>query len=138
MSRTAGGSPEGIGARKHFDQWFPLSLDALAFAEFGVSSEKPRDSAFMLHQATERAYHCLLLTLTLYSPKSHRVKVLRSRAEELDKRLIAVWPRDNRIARRRFELLSHAYVEARYSPNFEISIQELGWLVEPEKPSMSA
>lgn len=36
-------------ARKHFDQWFPLSLDALAFAQFGVSNEKPRDSAFMFH-----------------------------------------------------------------------------------------
>jgi predicted nucleotidyltransferase len=36
-------------ARKHFDRWFPLSLDALAFAQFGVSNEKPRDSAFMFH-----------------------------------------------------------------------------------------
>ena len=87
----------------------------------------------MLHQATERAYHCLLLTLTLYSPKSHRIKVLRSKAEELDKRLIAAWPRDNRIARRRFELLSRAYVEARYSPNYAISAEELQWLVERVK-----
>lgn len=30
-------------------------------------------SVFELHQATEQVYHCLLLTLTLCSPKSHRL-----------------------------------------------------------------
>jgi hypothetical protein len=84
----------------------------------------------MLHQATERAYHCLLLTLTLYSPKSHRIKNLRSKAEDLDKRLVEAWPRDNRFARRHFELLSRAYVEARYSASYEITVEELEWLVE--------
>ncbi len=120
-------------ARRYFEQWFQLTTDALAFAEFGLSNDKLRDGAFMLHQATERAYHCLLLTLTLYSPKSHRIKVLRSKAEDLDKRLIEAWPRDNRITRRRFELLSRAYVEARYSPNYEISNEELKWLVDRVK-----
>jgi sensor domain CHASE-containing protein len=56
--------------------------------------------------------------------------VLRSKAEDLDKRLIDAWPRDSRMARRRFELLSRAYVEARYSPNYAITKEELGWLVE--------
>jgi len=120
-------------AQLHFEQWLKLSKDALAFAEFGVSSEKLRDSAFMLHQATERAYHCLLLTLTLYSPKSHRIKNLRSKAEDIETRLIEAWPRDNRIARRRFELLSRAYVEARYSASYEITVEELNWLVERVK-----
>ncbi|MDR6665126.1 hypothetical protein J2X71_001384 [Rhizobium sp. 1399] len=87
----------------------------------------------MLHQATEALYHCLLLALTLYSPKSHRIKVLRFKAEDLEKRIIEAWPRDNRIARRRFELLSRAYVEARYSPNYEITIEDLAWLVERVK-----
>ncbi len=117
-------------AQKHFAQWFQLSREALKIAVYSISQDFWRDGAFMLHQATERAYHCLLLTLTLYSPKSHRTKVLRSKAEEVDKRLIAVWPRDNRIGRRRFELLSRAYVEARYSPNFAITSEELGWLLE--------
>ena len=36
------------------------------------------------------------------------------------------WPK----ARRRFELLSRAYVEARYSPNYAITREELGWLLE--------
>lgn len=74
----------------------------------------------MLHLACENYYHCVLLTLTLYSPKSHRIKAIRSRAEDIDRRLIAAWPRNTRFARRCFELLSRAYVEARYSPNYHM------------------
>ena len=120
-------------AQKNFEQWYQLSQEAAVGAQLMLERNIWRDGAFMLHQATERAYHCLLLTLTLYSPKSHRIKVLRSKAEDLDKRLIDAWPRDNRMARRRFELLSRAYVEARYSPNYAITTEELGWLVERVK-----
>ncbi|MGO4352631.1 HEPN domain-containing protein [Rhizobium sp. RAF36] len=117
-------------AQRLFDQWFKLSKEALQVASYSIENGIWRDGAFMLHQATERAYHCLLLTLTLYSPKSHRIKNLRSKAEDLDKRLVEAWPRDNRFARRHFELLSRAYVEARYSASYEITVEELEWLVE--------
>lgn len=125
-------SPEEVAkeARRYFDDWHKLTDDALDLARYSIATAKLRDSAFMLHQATERAYHCFLLTMTLYSPKLHRIKTLRSKAEDIDARLIAAWPRDNRIARRRFELLSRAYVEARYSPKFEITNEEIGWLAE--------
>ncbi|MBB3388418.1 putative nucleotidyltransferase/HEPN domain-containing protein [Rhizobium sp. BK275] len=117
-------------AQKNFERWYQLSQEALVGAELMLERNIWRHGAFMLHQAVEEAYHCLLLTLTLYSPKSHRIKVLRSKAEDLDKRLVDAWPRDNRMARRRFELLSRAYVEARYSPNYAITTEELGWLAE--------
>ncbi|WP_416068108.1 HEPN domain-containing protein [Rhizobium sp. ZK1] len=117
-------------AQRYFEQWFPLSRHNVKLAETSIADDVPRHAAFNLHQATETAYHCLLLTLTLYSPKSHRIKVLRSKAEDIDKRLVEAWPSDNRIARRRFELLSRAYVEARYSSNFVISSEEMQWLVE--------
>jgi predicted nucleotidyltransferase/HEPN domain-containing protein len=117
-------------AQKNFERWYQLSQEALVGAQLMLERNIWRHGAFMLHQAVEEAYHCLLLTLTLYSPKSHRIKVLRSKAEDLDKKLIDAWPRDSRMARRRFELLSRAYVEARYSPNYAITKEELGWLVE--------
>jgi predicted nucleotidyltransferase/HEPN domain-containing protein len=120
-------------AKLYFEQWFSSAAHRFDLAQTGVERGYVNDAAFDLHQATERLYHCLLLTLTFYSPKSHRIKVLRSKAEEVDRRLIEAWPRDNRIARRRFELLSRAYVEARYSPNYEIGMAELGWLVERVK-----
>jgi HEPN domain-containing protein len=120
-------------ANSHFEQWYQLSQEALKVAEFSISNGFWRDGAFMLHQATERAYHCALLTLTLYSPKSHRVKILRSQAEGIDSRLIAAWPRDSRFSRRCFELLSRAYVEARYSSKYTITTEELTWLAERVK-----
>jgi hypothetical protein len=46
-------------------------------------------------------------------------------AEDNDARLIAAWPRATKLDRRRFELLKRAYVEARYSANYEISRDDL-------------
>ncbi|GAA3099203.1 nucleotidyltransferase and HEPN domain-containing protein [Rhizobium viscosum] len=122
-----------VEALQHFEKWYSQSSQFLETAENQINRGWLTMAAFNLHQSCESFYHCLLLTLTLYSPKSHRIKVLRSKAEEVDKRLIGVWPRDNRIARRRFELLSRAYVEARYSPNYAITSEELGWLLERVK-----
>jgi HEPN domain-containing protein len=84
-----------------------------------------KHAAFNLHQAAETAYACALLVLTLYFPRSHNIKFLRSLAEQADARLIEAWPRDSRIDRRRFELLKRAYVEARYSPNYAIGVEDL-------------
>ena len=84
-----------------------------------------RHAAFNLHQATETAYACFLLVRTLYFPRSHNIKFLRSLAEASEPRLIEAWPRADRLDRRRFELLKRAYVEARYSPNYEIAPEDL-------------
>lgn len=117
-------------ARKHFDQWFPAGSKRLHIAKFDIEQGYLNDAAFDLHQATERFYHCLLLTLTLYSPKSHKLNFLRSQAEPLVHELIAVWPRDTRFAQRCFELLRQAYVNARYSPHYKVTPAELEWLAE--------
>ncbi|WP_431324945.1 HEPN domain-containing protein [Rhizobium sp. YTU87027] len=117
-------------ASKYFDAWFELAVHSVKLAETSIADGVPRHAAFNLHQATEKAYHCALLVLTLYSPKSHRIKVLRSQAEGMDNRLVEAWPRDSRFSRRCFELLSRAYVEARYSSKYTISNEELVWLVE--------
>jgi len=102
-------------AQKHFDYWFPLSMHASKLAQASVENGVERDAAFMLHQAAERAYHCTMLTCTLYSPKSHRLNFLRGHAEDIAPELIAAWPRGDRFSRRCFELLREAYVNARYS-----------------------
>jgi HEPN domain-containing protein len=113
---------------RHRDHWFPLARAKLA--QDSIADGVPRDAAFMLHQAVERAYNAVLLVLTLYAPKSHRLGILRSLAENLDPRLIEAWPRDTRAARRHFAQLQRAYVEARYSHAYEITPDELAWLVE--------
>lgn len=120
-------------ARAYFDQWFPNAVEFELGAEFYAERSNQNLAAFSLHQAAERFYHCTLLVLTLYSPKSHRLRVLRSAAERLEPRLIEVWPRDTKLARRSFEQLDRAYVEARYSPNYRITVDELRWLADRVK-----
>lgn len=117
-------------AERHLEHWLPLGEHALKLANVSMENRVARDAAFMLHQAVERFYHCTLLTLTLYSPKSHRLNFLRSQCEQVAPRLVAAWPRDDRFARRAFELLRQAYVNARYSPHYAISDEELAWLGE--------
>lgn len=115
-------------AQAFFDKWFP---SASAFASMSGHAHREgnlNEAVFALHQAAERLYVCVLLTLTLYSPKSHKLNFLRSQAERLAPELIDVWPRDTRDARRRFELLRRAYVEARYSPAYSINADDLAWL----------
>lgn len=108
-------------ARGHFEQWFEASSDYLKGAKYFVGEKSPKRAAFLMHQAVESAYHCVLLTLTLYSPKLHNIKTLRSWAESLDPRLIEAWPRKTRQDRRAFNAIQRAYVEARYSKHYRIT-----------------
>lgn len=116
-------------ARGYYDTWSSSAADALELAKDALVKGKNNWAAFLLHQATEHFYHAVLHTLTLYSPKSHKINFLRDRAEDIARDLIPVWPRDDKFARRCFELLQQAYVNARYSPHYKITEAELAWLV---------
>jgi predicted nucleotidyltransferase/HEPN domain-containing protein len=120
-------------ARQHFGQWFPKAARRYHLAQLAREQGYSAEAAFELHQAAEHLYHCVLLVLTLYSPKSHRLTVLRSQAEGIAPQLIDVWPRDSRFAKRSFTRLDRAYVDARYSSHYEITGEELAWLVERVK-----
>jgi len=113
-----------MAAAYHHD-WLSKTDSGIKLASFAREEGELRDAAFLLHQATERAYICFLLVRTLYFPRSHNIKFLRSLAEDSESRLIPAWPRDGRIDRRRFELLKRAYVEARYSASYEIGNEDL-------------
>ena len=119
-------------AAVHFERWFSVASRSLRTFELQRAEGDDRywrkKAAFELHQAAEQLYHCTLLTLTLYSPKSHRLNFLRSQCEQIAPSLVAAWPRDDRFARRCFELLRQAYVNARYSRHYEITSEELAWL----------
>jgi predicted nucleotidyltransferase/HEPN domain-containing protein len=117
-------------AQGYFDKWYPSADAFKASAGFLVQRGNFNEAAFQLHQATERLCHCTLLVFTLYSPKSHRLNFLRSQAEQLDPRLAAAWPRGTKFEQRCFELLRRAYVDARYSPHYKITVEELAWLDE--------
>ncbi len=105
-----------------------LRLSELALIEGPTDANWRRKAAFNLHQAVEAAYACFLLVHTFYFPRSHNIKFLRSLAEDVDTRLVGAWPREQRADRRRFELLKRAYVEARYSDQYDASAEDVDWL----------
>ncbi|MCZ4107938.1 HEPN domain-containing protein [Brevundimonas diminuta] len=117
-------------AQRYFDEklgdvdvWIKEARQHMADA--AVSRHARKHAAFRLHQATESAYICFLLVSTFYFPRSHNIKFLRSLAEGTDRRLTGAWPRDQRADRRRFELLKRAYVEARYSDQYDVDAEDL-------------
>jgi uncharacterized protein len=117
-------------AEENFDEWWRSAASFQRNAGYAVRDEERKLAAFLFHQAAERLYHCVLLVLTLYSPKSHKLNFLRSQAERLAPELIEAWPRETKMQQRCFELLRRAYVDARYSPHYKISPEELAWLSE--------
>jgi predicted nucleotidyltransferase/HEPN domain-containing protein len=117
-------------AQGHFEDWFPSAAGFADTARYAAGQGRSKEAAFQLHQATERLYHCILLVLTLYSPKSHKLNFLRSQCEQHESSLADAWPRESRFQQRCFELLRRAYVDARYSPHYKIAEEELAWLAE--------
>jgi len=117
-------------AREYFEEWFPTASHFHGSAKHSVEQGWYKKAAFDLHQATERLYHCALLVCTFYTPHVHNLGFLRSQANLIDRRLMYVWPEDNRKQRAMFEKLKQAYVKARYSKHYRISEEELTWLGE--------
>lgn len=117
----------------YFAEWYESAVDFLDSANDAVGRNKSKLAAFLFHQAVERLYHCLFLTRTLWSPKSHNLNRLRDMAEELEPALKDVWPRTGRFEKRCYALLRDAYVKARYSPSYKISTDELTWIAERVK-----
>jgi predicted nucleotidyltransferase/HEPN domain-containing protein len=117
-------------AQAYFEEWYPSAERRFDLARTAAAKGYAKEAAFDLHQTAERLYHCTLLVLTLYSPKSHKLNFLRSQAEQIAPALVEAWPRKGKFERRCFELLRQAYVNARYSPHYEIYGEELSWLTE--------
>jgi predicted nucleotidyltransferase/HEPN domain-containing protein len=112
----------------YFEEWFESAGNFLSLAEAAQQKSMLKEAAFLLHQATERFYHCLFLVRTLYSPKTHNLNRLRDLAEELEPSLKAVWPRETRFEKRCYALLRDAYVKARYSRSYRITAEQLDWI----------
>jgi predicted nucleotidyltransferase/HEPN domain-containing protein len=112
-------------AQEYFEHWLPSADQFIAHGTDAMERGWHNKAAFELHQATERLYICFLLVRTLYFPRSHNIKFLRSLAEDKEPRLIDAWPRKTKKDRARFERLKRAYVEARYSASYTITTDDL-------------
>lgn len=115
-------------AQEYFEDYYPGAVVWLNTSRDLARQKRPKEAAFLLHQATERLYAGLLLTLTYYTPYNHNIAFLRSLAEGLDRRLYGIWPQATHRERAMFQKLKEAYTKARYSKHYRISEEELTWL----------
>ena len=115
-------------AREYFEEWSASTTEFVETAKFAGNRGWTKKAAFLLHQAAENYYHCVLLVCTFYTPHVHNLAFLRTQAERIDMRLVDAWPRERREDRARFEKLKEAYVKARYSKHYRITEEELTWL----------
>lgn len=117
-------------AKEYLEEWLPSAAVFLNTSHGVAQQGRPKEASFLLHQATERYYHCVLLVCTFYTPHVHNLAFLRTQAERIDPRLAEVWPRETKTDRAHFEKLKEAYIKARYSKHYQITDDELAWLGE--------
>ncbi len=115
-------------AMEYFEEWLPSGHRKMELAREAMARTYLKDAAFLLHQAAESYYHCVLLVCTFYTPHVHNLGFLRTQAERIDIRLVDAWPRDTKRERAMFEKLKAAYIKARYSKHYRINEDELTWL----------
>ncbi|MCV6588750.1 MAG: HEPN domain-containing protein [Marinobacterium sp.] len=117
-------------AERHFSHWFDSGNGFMKGVRFYQQEEDLKKAAFMLHQATETYYSCIMLVFTNYKPNTHNLIQLNNLAIGQHPDFAIVFPQQQRIDRSRFQLLKRAYIDARYSEHFEINKEQLEWLIE--------
>ncbi len=115
---------------QHYEIWLASSKEFYFNYENSVNASYYNTAAFLLHQATEHCFACLLLVLTNYKPYTHNLIRLNSLSISQNERIAEVFPQDTKLHRSRFQLLKKAYVDARYSMHYKITEEELLWLGE--------
>ena len=117
-------------SRMYFEEWYTSAVEFYDDYVTNMERVRHKKAAFYLHQAVENTYTCLMLVFVHHSPETHNIKHLRSKAEQLDERLIEIWPRETKKQSAPYNLLNEAYVKARYSRHFKIEPEDLEWLGE--------
>jgi HEPN domain-containing protein len=117
-------------AKDDYEQWFIKSIELLKYVKFGISEKILNKAAFDLHQATESLLNCYLLVTTGYKPKTHDLEKLISLCASQNSGFLSIFPLANIEQEQNLELLKNAYVDARYSKDYQINEQQLNYLIE--------
>lgn len=116
-------------AKINYEHWFDGASGFLADYENAFKRDDYKKASFYLHQATENLYNCALLTLGGYKPKSHDLAELNQLCVFYSHDFLTTFPQANREQKECFMLLQQAYIEARYSKNFNIDKRQLEYLM---------
>src|SRR5512147_184750 len=112
----------------NFRYWFQSAGGFWRGAGYYMAEGLGPHAAFLLHQATERYFHAVLLVYTGYKPRSHDIEALAAQTAPMHEALQWPLPRTEGEDARLFDLLKRAYIEARYSKSYHITLDELAAL----------
>jgi HEPN domain-containing protein len=119
-----------VKARNIFVDSFHNAKSYLDGAEYFATTNQYKQAAFLLHQATEHALRALLVSLTSLTTYGHNLKSLIRYSCFCAPDLDAIFPKNTDEEKESFNLLNTAYVAARYSPNYEISQEQVMLLLD--------
>jgi uncharacterized protein len=120
-------------ARIYFNKWFEGAKEFLVDYENAFDRGSFNQASFMLHQATEHLYACLILVYTDYKPKTHDLEKLDRQACKLDCRFKTIFPRTTEGEERLFQLLKKAYIDSRYTLDYKVAKEDLEYLSDRVK-----
>ncbi|MDR3678318.1 MAG: HEPN domain-containing protein [Flavipsychrobacter sp.] len=115
------------------EYWFTAAQVYLKTAQYLKNEKNLNEAAFVLHQATERAYAAVLLVFTSYKPRTHNLGKLLHKCREFAPELADVFPKKPKEEKYLFELLKKAYIDARYKKNYKITEEQLNILIDRVK-----
>ena len=115
-------------AERNFRHWFGSASEFWRGCRYYAARGLLNHAAFLLHQATERYFHALLLVFTGYKPRSHDIELLATQAAAQHPLMVEALPNTEPEDQRLFKLLKKAYIDSRYSQSYRITAEELGLL----------
>ena len=116
-------------AQEYFDEKFEKGNFFFDDAVTNKGRERFQMSSFYLHQACENYYYAIRLTFTLRNNKQHNLSKLSSSVRRYIDDLGTVFLQNTPEERRLFVLLKAAYVEARYTPYFVVTKEDIDALI---------
>ena len=117
-------------AQEDFKLWFLKGSEFLIAALNAFHKNSFNQGAFYLHQATESFYRSIMLVSLGYQIKLHDIRKLGSIAANYHNELWQVFPCSSVDEWQAFKLLNNAYIEARYDRKYQISREQLLFLIE--------
>jgi len=117
-------------AERNFKNWFDSASGFWRGCRYYASTDLLKHAAFLLHQATERYYSAALLVFTGYKHQTHDIEALGKLAGEQHALFVDALPKTEPEDKRLFDLLKKAYIDARYSMSYCITVDELSILQE--------
>ena len=111
-----------------FEIWSSYTQGSFKIARYAYQECLLCHSAFSFHQASENAIITFLLVHTGYKPKTHDLEILRRKVQSIEPSFAQWFDLTDMVGRHHFDLLRRAYIEARYSKAYSISLAELQFI----------